>query len=185
MIASSRPGVSRSIKKKMAGRHILVRVDDHRWQREIPRVVSFCRATVAEVLTRSPRLASELSIMLTDDNTIRGLNRQYRNRDTATNVLSFALAPEAAQTGQSATLGDIVLGFDTVCREARAQGKSFANHSRHLLVHGTLHLLGHDHEGAVESETMERVEIEVLAAFGVGNPYILADDSGSLREKGR
>ena len=182
MNASTRPGDSRATREKTAGRHILVRVDDRRWRREIPGVVAFCRATVAEALARSPNPALEVSIMLTDDDTIRGLNRQYRDLDTATNVLSFALAQDTL-TGHSRTLGDIVLAFDTVYREARAQGKSIADHSRHLLVHGALHLLGHDHEGDAKSETMERLEVEVLAAFGIGNPYILADDSENFREK--
>ena len=184
MKISAPPVGANAARKKFAARNTLVRVDERRWRREIPGVVRLCRETVAEVLARAPGTASEVSIMLTDDDTVRGLNRRYRRRDTATNVLSFAL-PRDSHDGLSPPLGDIVVAFETVCREARAQGKSIADHLRHLVAHGALHLLGHDHEGDAEAATMEQLEAEVLAVFGVGDPYTFVDDRGDSRDKRR
>ena len=114
-----------------------------------------------------------LDIRLTDDAEQQQLNRQYRGKDAPTNVLSFsATDPDLTPLpGMPLLLGDIVLAFETVQREAAAQEKAFADHVRHLVVHGVLHLLGFDHEDEGEAKLMETLEIEILASTGVPDPY--------------
>ena len=107
----------------------------------------------------------ELSVVLADDARVHALNRDYRGKDTPTNVLSF---PMAEATG---LLGDVVLARETLEREALAQGKTFADHTAHMLVHGVLHLLGYDHLDDAEAEDMERREVRALARLGIDNPY--------------
>src|SRR3546814_8674809 len=101
-------------------------------------------------LGAGPEGPVEISVRLTTDAEIRILNRDWRGRDSATNVLSFPLGtPEGAVTGEAGgpwPLGDVVVAFETCLREAEAEGKPLADHLRHMLVHGTLHLLGYDHE---------------------------------------
>ncbi len=109
---------------------------------------------------------TELAIVLSDDSAIRLLNRDWRHVDAATNVLSF---PGADRRGRH--LGDIVLAFETIAREARAENKPFAHHLAHLAVHGFLHLIGYDHERAEDAETMERTEREILRQLTIPDPY--------------
>lgn len=111
---------------------------------------------------------AELSLVFTDDDNIRGLNRRYRNIDKATNVLSFP-APEGTSFGP--LLGDIVFSAETIDREARAQGLTIDAHLAHLIVHGFLHILGYDHEDEVEATAMEKLETGILAELGIADPY--------------
>ncbi|MDF2617867.1 MAG: hypothetical protein K0S00_526 [Xanthobacteraceae bacterium] len=113
---------------------------------------------------------AEIAVKLTDDASIRALNRDWRGKDTATNVLSFP-TPEMARAGGDPHLGDIAIAYETLAREAEAEGKPFADHLAHLAVHGTLHLLGYDHEVAEDAEEMEAMERSVLAGLGVPDPY--------------
>ena len=99
----------------------------------------------------------------------RRLNREYRGRDAPTNVLSFDAASGLPEAG--AFLGDLVICAPVVAREARAQGKPLAAHWAHMVVHGALHLLGHDHGGPREARAMEAREVAILAGLGYGNPY--------------
>ena len=108
----------------------------------------------------------DVVVLLTDDTTIRDLNARFRDKDRATNVLSFPAAESAAPH-----LGDLVLAFGTCADEARAQGKSLADHVSHLTVHGVLHLLGWDHDDEREAECMEQLEREILATMGIADPY--------------
>jgi probable rRNA maturation factor len=113
-----------------------------------------------------------LSVILTDDAEQRLLNRTYRGTDAPTNVLSFALADLAATPADAPVLlGDVVLAFATVEREAREQHKNLADHLAHLVVHGVLHLLGFDHQGEEEAAAMEAREVEILKSLGVPDPY--------------
>lgn len=113
--------------------------------------------------------AAELSLLLTDDARIRVLNRDWRGKDAATNVLSFPSADEDEEPGP--LLGDVVVAHETVAREAAAEGRSFDDHFAHLLVHGLLHLFGFDHETDDEAEEMEALETEILAGLGIADPY--------------
>jgi probable rRNA maturation factor len=113
---------------------------------------------------------AEISLLFCDDEFIRGLNQRWRGQDKSTNVLSFPAADPAA----TPILGDIAIAFETMAREAADEGKSLAAHFSHLIVHGLLHLLGHDHQNATDAEVMEALERESLATLGIKDPYRLA-----------
>ena len=133
----------------------------------IPAAVSFRRWAAAACNGRIRR--ADLAIRLVDAKVGRSLNRHYRGKDYATNVLSFpAELPEGVKLP---LLGDLVICAPVVAREAREQGKTLAAHYAHLTIHGVLHLLGLDHEDEREAEAMERIEREILAGLGYGDPY--------------
>ncbi|MFO1150149.1 MAG: rRNA maturation RNase YbeY [Alsobacter sp.] len=112
----------------------------------------------------------EVSLLLTGDEQMRGINREWRGQDKPTNVLSFpAVQPD--KLARAPFLGDIAVAFETTAREAAADGKTLADHFTHLVVHGFLHLLGYDHETEAEAEAMEGLEVRILAALGVDDPY--------------
>lgn len=115
----------------------------------------------------------EVSIRLTDDAEVRELNRLYRGQDKPTNVLSFPGddPDEPGIPGRPALLGDVVVAHETTVREAQAMGKPVAEHLSHLVVHGVLHLLGHDHLVDDEAAAMERLETAVMARLGYPDPY--------------
>lgn len=139
------------------------------------------RAALADIDAADGRF--ELSILLTDDAAIAALNSRWRGRDGPTNVLSFPADDDAglaAAGGRPALLGDIIVAFETVLREAVDAGIPFADHLRHIIVHGALHLLGYDHEGDADAEEMEGREIEILATLGVPDPY---ESSDPVREQ--
>lgn len=118
---------------------------------------------------------AELCVRITDADEIKMLNQQYSGKDYATNVLSFPadLPPEL----KLPHLGDIVICAEVVEREAREQNKTSAAHWAHMLVHGTLHLLGYDHIDDAEAEIMEALEIKILCELDFANPYVIEDDS--------
>ena len=113
---------------------------------------------------------AELSIVLADDAGIRKLNKAWRAKDSATNVLSFPAAPPE-RIAFSPMLGDIVLAYETIEREAVALGIAFEAHLSHLLVHGFLHLLGFDHHTDAEAGEMESLERLILERLGIADPY--------------
>ncbi|MBD0414916.1 rRNA maturation RNase YbeY [Oryzicola mucosus] len=114
---------------------------------------------------------SELSLVFTDDASIRDLNAQWREKDKPTNVLSFPAFPVAPGDKLPPMLGDIVLACETVFREAELEDKPLGNHITHLVVHGLLHLLGYDHETDEEAEEMEELERRALARLAIPDPY--------------
>ncbi|WP_454761980.1 rRNA maturation RNase YbeY [Caulobacter segnis] len=111
-------------------------------------------------------------ILLTDDDSVQALNRDFRQKDKPTNVLSFPSPPNPE--GQ---IGDIALAYGVCAREAAEQGKPLGHHLQHLVAHGVLHLLGYDHEGDDEAEAMEALEREILAGLDVPDPYA-GDEQG-------
>ena len=114
----------------------------------------------------------EIAVRLVDVDEGRNLNKRYRQRDYATNVLSFAGSDDPLLPGnEPLALGDLVLCPPVVLREAVEQGKVARDHWAHLLVHGTLHLLGYDHEAPADAAAMEKIEIDILAAANVADPY--------------
>ncbi|RWA61837.1 MULTISPECIES: rRNA maturation RNase YbeY [unclassified Mesorhizobium] len=115
--------------------------------------------------------ASELSIVFSDDAHIRTLNAGWRGKDKPTNVLSFPAFPFPKGAPLPPMLGDIVLAAETVAREAALEDKPLANHITHLVIHGLLHLLGHDHETDAEAEEMEAIERAALARLAIPDPY--------------
>lgn len=139
----------------------------------VPSAVSF-RKWVAAALAGRIREA-DLAIRIVDAKEGRALNRHYRGKDYATNVLSFpaemAEGVKLPKGVKMPLLGDIVLCAPVVAREAREQKKPLAAHYAHLTVHGTLHLLGWDHAHDKDAECMEQLEREILAGLGVADPY--------------
>ena len=149
------------------------------WRAALRASPLLCRRAARATLAGSaaPLGPAELGIVLADDALLRALNRQWRGKDAPTNVLSFpaqdfsAGTPVQSPAGAAVPLGDVVLAFGTVAREAREQGKPFADHLAHLVVHGVLHLLGFDHEQDDAAAAMEEHERRVLAELGVPDPY--------------
>lgn len=145
--------------------------EDEKWSGLADREMLARRAVEAlfEVLDR-PAPDAELSIVFAGDDEVAQLNRSFRGKAGPTNVLSF---PAAAGSGQEGwrVLGDIVLAGGVVAREAEEQGKPLASHATHLIVHGVLHLLGHDHDREDQALAMERLEAEVMARLGFPDPY--------------
>ena len=114
---------------------------------------------------------SEVSVKFTSDEEVRALNAQWRGKDKPTNVLSFPMAEEAELAGAQ-LLGDIVLAHGVCAAEAADKQVAIETHAAHLVVHGTLHLLGYDHETSeADAEAMEQVERQALAAIGIADPY--------------
>lgn len=136
-------------------------------RRGVPAPASF-RRWVALALGRRPG-GAEVAIRVVSAPEGRRLNREYRHKDYATNVLSFPAELPAGVTVP--LLGDVVLCAPVVAREAREQRKPRAAHYAHLTIHGVLHLLGHDHQGAAEARRMERTEIQLLESIGIPDPY--------------
>lgn len=127
-------------------------------------------AVFAETGQAAPDEA-ELSLLFTDDAHIRALNRDWRGKDKPTNVLSFPAFAIAPGDPVPPMLGDIALAFETVRSEADLEDKPFDHHLTHLVVHGVLHLLGHDHEEDGEAEAMEALERAILARLAIPDPY--------------
>jgi probable rRNA maturation factor len=138
--------------------------------------VQYPDTRLADIVTR-PKLRrwvqaalfapAQLTLRFVDAEEGRILNRDYRNKDYATNVLTFAYTEDDGETTQA----DIILCTEVVQKEAAEQGKSVEAHAAHLVVHGVLHAQGYDHESDEEAEEMERLEIDILAALGLPNPY--------------
>ena len=136
-------------------------------RRGLPASVSFRRWVTAALAGRIRR--ADLALRVVDADEGLALNRHYRGKDYATNVLSF---PAELPPGvELPILGDIVLCAPVVAREATEQGKRLTHHYAHLTVHGVLHLLGFDHEETREAEAMEQLEREILAGLGIDDPY--------------
>jgi probable rRNA maturation factor len=114
---------------------------------------------------------AEISIVFTDDVHIRALNREWRQKDKATNVLSFPAMPVRPGVALPPVLGDIVLAAETIRREAGLEDKPFEHHLIHLMVHGFLHIVGYDHETDAEAEEMEEAERRILARLAIPDPY--------------
>jgi probable rRNA maturation factor len=132
------------------------------------------RAALAAFAASSaaPDAPREVTLVLTDDDEMRELNRTWRGKDSSTNVLSFPVGePVGEAHGEPSPLGDIVLAGEAVIEEAKVKGIPAADHAAHLVVHGMLHLLGFDHERDADAERMESLETKVLAGLGIADPY--------------
>lgn len=132
------------------------------WPDVTPLVAPAVQAALSEV---DAPMMGELSVVLSDDEQVRQLNRDYRHKDSPTNVLSFPMPPE---TG---LMGDVIFARETIAREAADQSKRFEDHFVHLLIHGMLHLQGFDHQIDAEAEDMEAREVRALARLSIDNPY--------------
>lgn len=148
-----------------------IQVSDKRYYLKKVFLKTFCRRVIGMAwdYMKAYRPA-EVSLVLADDAFIKELNRDYRGKDKPTNVLSFETGMKPVK-GQPFVAGDIIVAYETVVREAAEQGKSFTEHLAHLLVHGTLHLLGEDHLTDKQADKMEAKEIKIMKQLGYDNPY--------------
>lgn len=160
-----------------------VLIEDHRWDTlDVGALADkTCRATLLHMLGDT---AAEVSVLACNDRRIADLNEDFRGKPVPTNVLSWPSQERGADAdggapnlvlGLDIELGDIAIAYDTCLREADAAGKPLADHTTHLLVHGTLHLLGFDHERDEDAQLMERIEVEILGNLGVADPYGQSD----------
>ena len=141
-----------------------VEIEDGRWAEAVPEAENLTRKA-AEAALAGER-GDNVTVLLTDDKTVRELNGRFRGKNQPTNVLSFP-----AFENPEGFLGDIALAYETCEREAAEQGKSLAHHLQHLVAHGALHLVGYDHQGDAEAQAMEALEREILSGLGVPDPY--------------
>jgi probable rRNA maturation factor len=131
-----------------------------------PQAETTLRAAISAAAERVPA-TGEVSVLLTDDAGIRLLNRNWRGIDKPTNVLSFPQPGGVA----FALIGDIAIAYETLAREAGAEGKPFLHHLAHLAVHGFLHLMGYDHVTDSQADAMEGLERDILARLDIADPY--------------
>ena len=156
-------------------------IEDDRWADAD--LTALAQAAVGAVLRHAGIAAAEVSVLGCDDARIAVLNADFRGKPTPTNVLSWPeadLAPSAdgaqpfdpsPDPDGTLSLGDIAIAHDTCAREAADQGKPFAHHVTHLLVHGALHLLGYDHIRPADAALMEAIEVKILGNLGIPDPY--------------
>nr|WP_232792931.1 rRNA maturation RNase YbeY [Caulobacter hibisci] len=148
-----------------------IEIEDEAWTKAEPEAEALVwRAAQAVLDAHEDIEGKNIVILLADDDSVQALNRDFRQKDYATNVLSFP-APQDPGANPEGQIGDIALAFGVCAREAAEQGKPLAHHLQHLVAHGVLHLLGYDHEGDDEAEAMEAFEREILAGLDVPDPY--------------
>ncbi len=150
---------------------LLVEAGNWTGEDELSELVSGAVAAVLAELGLNLEAPSELSVVFSDDAHVARLNAAWRGKDTPTNVLSFPAFPVRSGDPIPPMLGDIVLASETIEREARLEGKRLSHHITHLLIHGMLHLLGHDHENDRDAEAMEAIERLALARLAIPDPY--------------
>lgn len=170
-----RPALARA-----AGIAIEVIERDPEWRAAFPACEGLCRSAALAACGQlaADGAAGEVAVVLADDAFVRGLNRTYRGKDAATNVLAFANDDDGPlPPGEPRQYGDVILARETLLREAAKQDKAPEDHLRHLVVHGVLHLLGCDHRTDREAAEMEAHEVAALAGLGVPDPYA-ADPHG-------
>ncbi|MBO9375729.1 rRNA maturation RNase YbeY [Sphingomonas histidinilytica] len=152
------------------------------WERLAIEAVTAAMRTTPHAAMLDAAYMAEVSIRLTDDDEVHALNRQYRQKDKPTNVLSFPMVQDDLIEGLDNSddgevlLGDIILARGVCVREAVEKGVPAAEHATHLIVHGTLHLLGYDHIEDDEAEAMEDMERAALATLGIDDPYAITED---------
>ncbi|ATG42355.1 putative rRNA maturation factor YbeY [Phaeobacter piscinae] len=170
-----------------------ISLDDSRWQDAD--LITYAEQAIRAVLGHFGLDVDdcELSLLACDDARIMELNTEFRQKAKPTNVLSWPaedlspegagdepLLPEADFTGEI-PLGDIAIAYETCAREAEDAGKPLADHLRHLIVHGVLHLLGYDHIRDPDATLMERLEVQILGKMGIDDPYTLDDSPNQGR----
>ena len=148
-----------------------IRVDYAPWRRAWPGLSKDVKSLLIDVSRNRSLLSSkphgEVALVFADDACLKDLNSQFQGKAKPTNVLSF---PDS-----ESPLGGIAIAFETIEREACEQNKSFVNHSKHMILHGFLHLLGYDHVKPHAARLMEGLEIAILSSMGISNPYRIED----------
>ena len=152
---------------------IEIQVEDPAWREALSDVEAVVARAAAAVLgeAATPDGGPPATVLLEGDDAVQALNSRFRDRDTPTNVLSYPAAPAPGAPDDDPYLGDIILAFGVCRREADGQGKALAHHLSHLVIHGLLHLMGHDHQTDDEAEVMEARERTLLAGLGIDDPY--------------
>ena len=164
--------------------NIEILINDPAWQKENRLIASKIKTLIKKIAPKTALkkyldsgVEIEISVVLGNDLEIKKLNKNYRQKNKPTNVLSFPAVDfknmNKAEAEEFIMLGDIILAFETIKNEAAEQNKTFANHLYHLLIHSLLHLLGHDHEKEKEAKIMENLEIKLLKDLDIANPYII------------
>jgi len=156
-----------------------IRVESPLWKRK-RNAKAVVRRAIRHASSALALSGGEVSVVLADDVSVRALNRTWRHEDMPTNVLSFPVDAGNADHARPHLLGDVVIAYQTVDREANIQRKPFAQHLAHLAVHGFLHLVGYDHKTDDEAKAMEHLEALILARLDVPNPYIVRDISADI-----
>lgn len=148
-----------------------IEVEHDEWTDALPEVSAVVTGAIEAAFAHmGAKEQLDLVVLLTDDAEMKALNKEFRQKNAPTNVLSFP-APDMMHPH----LGDMALGFETCVREAKAQNKSLKDHVAHLSVHGVLHLLGYDHMNDAEAEEMEDLERKILQGLGIADPYLTED----------
>ncbi len=150
-----------------------IQMDDRRYYSRIKQIGAFCRRIVTHAW--HDQEPAEISLVLSNDEFVWQLNKQYRGKDSPTNVLSFETG-DRPQNGIPWIAGDIIIAYETVLKESRALGKTFEAHFAHLLIHGTLHLQGYDHIDLNDAHEMEALETKLMQQLGYENPYKDVED---------
>ena len=152
---------------------IEIQVEDPAWREALPEVEAVVMRAAAAALGEAATPGGDplATVLLEGDDAVQALNARFRDRDAPTNVLSFPAAPAPGAPDDDPYLGDIILAFGVCSREAADQGKPLAHHLSHLVIHGLLHLQGHDHQDDGEAEVMEARERTLLAGLGIDDPY--------------
>jgi probable rRNA maturation factor len=143
-----------------------IEIEDPAWAQALPDAEALVLAAAEAALASEGADGEGVTLLLTDDASVRELNARFRQKDVATNVLSFP-----APHNRERHLGDVALAFGVCAREADEQGKPLAHHLQHMVAHGVLHLLGYDHMTDAEADAMEGLERVVLAGLGIPDPY--------------
>ena len=157
-----------------------VSVSEPEWNSSIPDLERLITNTIIMTVQSASLPKSvikrdlEVSVVLANDDLVQVLNREYRGVDKPTNVLSFASldSDDPIPDSSHVPLGDLILAYQTIDREAKEQDKFFKDHFVHLIVHGTLHLLGYDHIDEDDANNMETLEIRILEQMNIQNPYM-------------
>ena len=154
---------------------------DLRWKALLPSGQPLCIQLLDKFAQVTEISRCTISVLWTNDSEIAGINKQFRQQDKPTNILSFPsqdFLPDTPDTKapEPIFLGDMALGFETVTDEAADNGQPAEHHLAHLFLHGLLHLAGYDHQNEAEAEEMEALEIQLLAEMNIPNPYLLKPD---------
>jgi probable rRNA maturation factor len=166
-----------ALKRRGATPSVDIQVASPLWDGQ-PLAEQTVRDAIAAAADTLSTTAGEVSIVLTDDQAIRRLNREWRKIDKATNVLSFPAAPAGGgekMPGGDKMFGDIVIAYETLAQECNDEGRDFLHHLAHLTVHGFLHLVGYDHQTDSDADDMEGIESKIMKAMKMPDPYLDRD----------
>ncbi|MDD3181435.1 MAG: rRNA maturation RNase YbeY [Alphaproteobacteria bacterium] len=171
--------------------HLQIEINAQGWgkvpglKRRLEQATALTLATLPATLLPAATKA-QATLLLTTDGAVHKLNREFRNTDKTTNVLSFPQFErtelvKAARCIGDIYVGDIAVAYGTVVKEAKAEGKSVLDHLTHLLIHGLLHLFGYDHDTDSKATRMERLEKDIMATLGLPDPYVMIETASKPR----